>query len=280
MDLPFQKPAAQGLRWSGRSDRGKVRPNNEDAFVGLQFDAREVHHLGVTGEGLTGHLDFAFAVSDGMGGAMAGEQASRIAVEKITTLLPHSYHQSAVGLDAGFPDVLEELFAEVHEALVILGKSYEECAGMETTLSLCWFTPGRMYFGHIGDSRIYYLPAKARRLKQLSHDDTHVGWLLRNGQINEREARNHPRRHVLQKALGGGNQFVTPQVGAVTYEAGDIFLLCTDGLADGLHDADLEEFLRLPEFTQPDARAADRLVEESLARSGRDNTTALVIRVI
>src|ERR1035441_5447575 len=137
-----------------------------------------------------------------------------------------------------------------------------------------------MYFGHIGDSRIYYLPAQREAIRQLSHDDTHVGWLLRNGKINEREARAHPRRNLLQKALGGGNQFVDPQVGAVAYETGDIFLLCTDGLFEGLYDSQLEELLRSPEFTQPGASAADRLVEESLARNGRDNTTALVIRVV
>jgi serine/threonine protein phosphatase PrpC len=278
--LPRQSATSTGLQWSGRTDRGKVRPNNEDAFVGLQFDAREVHHLGATGEGLTGHLDFAFAVSDGMGGARAGEQASRIAVQKITTLLPRSYRQAAAGMEPGFADVLEELFAEVHEALAHLGKSYEECTGMEATLSLCWFTPGRMYFGHIGDSRIYYLPAQAGTIRQLSHDDTHVGWLRRNGKITERQARGHPRRNLLQKALGGGNQFVVPQVGAVAYETGDIFLLCTDGLVEGLHDSHLEEFLLSPESTRPGAKPADRLVEESLARNGRDNTTALVIRIV
>ena len=112
---------------------------------------------------------------------------------------------------------------------------------METTMSLCWFTPGWMYFGHIGDSRIYHLPAREAGIKQLSEDDTHVGWLFRNGQINEREARAHPRRNVLQNALGGGNQFVDPQVGAVACERGDIFLLCTDGLVDGLYDRQLVE---------------------------------------
>ncbi len=270
----------KGLRWSGRTDRGKVRPNNEDAFLGLQFDAQEVHHLGSIGEGSTGHLDFAFAVSDGMGGAMAGEHASRIAVQKITTLLPRAYRQSAMGLEAGFVDILEELFTQVHKALAHLGRSYAECHGMEATLSLCWFMPGRLYFGHIGDSRIYCLPAREGGIRQLSHDDTHVGWLLRNGKINEREARAHPRRNVLQKALGGGNQFVLPQVGTLAYEPGDTFLLCTDGLVEGLYDSQLEEFLRSPASTQNGAHAADRLVEESLARNGRDNTTALVIRVV
>jgi protein phosphatase len=280
MDPSRPSPLTQGLQWSGRTDRGKVRPNNEDAFVGLHFDAREVHHLGATGNGPTGHMDFAFAVSDGMGGSMAGEHASRVAVQKITTLLPRAYRQAAIGLEAGFADVLEELFAQIHEALAHQGKSYEECSGMETTLSLCWFTPGRMYFGHVGDSRIYYLPAQGNAIKQLSHDDTHVGWLFRNGKINEREARGHPRRNVLQKALGAGNQFVTPQVGAVAYEAGDLFLLCTDGLIEGLYDSQLCEILRAPESIRPEANPARRLVEESIASNGRDNTTALVIQVL
>ncbi len=277
----FRQPApSKGLQWSARTDRGTVRPNNEDAFIGLQFDAFEVHHLGAIGEGASDHLDFAFAVSDGLGGAMAGEHASRIAVQKITTLLPQSYRQSAVGLDSGFADVLEELYSQVHDALAHMGKSYQECSGMEATLSLCWFTPGRMYFGHIGDSRIYYLPAAPGPIRQLTEDDTHVGWLLRNGKINEREARSHPRRNLLQKALGGSNQFVTPQVGAVACEVGDLFLVCTDGLVEGLYDSHLEELLREPVSTRPGANVAARLVEESLARNGRDNTTALVIRVV
>ena len=151
---------------------------------------------------------------------------------------------------------------------------------METTLSLCWFTPGWMYFGHVGDSRIYYLPAQGRVIKQLSHDDTYVGWLFRNGKLNEREARSHPRRNVLQKALGGGNQFVTPQVGAVAYEPGDLFLLCSDGLTEGLYESHLAELLCTPETALEGKTLAQRLVDESLAKDGRDNTTALVIRVV
>jgi protein phosphatase len=173
--------------------------------------------------------------------------------------------------------VLFELFGEIHKALAYLGSSYEECHGMETTLSLCWFTPGWMYFGHIGDSRIYYLPAKENTIKQLSHDDTHVGWLFRNGKINEREARTHPRRNVLQKALGAGHQFVDPQLGAVGYEPGDIFLLCSDGLVEGLYN---ESFVDILRTTDAGGDPARRLVEDSVKNAGRDNTTALVIRVI
>lgn len=271
--------ASVSLKWYGWTDRGKVRPNNEDSFLGLQFDSREVHHLGRVGEAPLPNQDLAFAVSDGMGGARAGEFASRIAVEKITKLLPRSFKQSARGLEAGVDDVLAELFDQIHRALAYVGSCYEECHGMEATLSLCWFAPGWMYFGHIGDSRIYYLPAKSDQIKQLSHDDTHVGWLYRNGKINEREARTHPRRNVLQKALGGGNQFVEPQVGAVGYEPGDIFLLCTDGLTEGLYDHHLVDLLRPSDSAAADDNPAQRLVEASLTNSGRDNTTALVIQV-
>jgi protein phosphatase len=280
MILPPAVSASKGLKWFGSSDRGKIRSNNEDAFVALKFDAREVHRLRKSGQDSTQSMDFAFAVSDGMGGARAGEFASRIVVEKITTLLPRSFKQSALGLEAGVDDVLAELFDQIHRALAYVGDSYEECHGMEATLSLCWLTPGWMYFGHIGDSRIYYLPARDGGIKQLSHDDTYVGWLFRNGKLNEREARTHPRRNVLQKALGGTNQFVTPQVGAVAYEPGDIFLLCSDGLIDGLYDEKLLEVLRPPKRKRSQANLAEQLVVQALEQSGRDNTTAVTVEIL
>jgi protein phosphatase len=150
---------------------------------------------------------------------------------------------------------------------------------MQATLSLCWFTPGWMYFAHIGDSRIYYLPASGKEIKQLSQDDTFVGWLFRTGQISEREARHHPRRTALQRALGGGNQFIDPQVGAVGYEPGDMFLICTDGLIEGLYDSQILDLLRRPDAIEAAANPAQRLVGASLERSGRDNTTAVVIEM-
>ena len=265
------------LHWSGLSDIGKVRKNNEDSFLGLRFDAREVHRLGKVGESHASDCDFVFAVCDGMGGAKAGEFASNIAVDKITTLLPRSFRKTGNG-DAGVAGILSKLFDEIHRALLYLGGSYEECRGMETTLSLCWFTPGRMFFGHVGDSRIYHLPSGAKDAKQLTEDDTHVGWLFRTGQINEREARTHPRRNVLQKALGGGNQFVEPQFGAVDYAPGDIFLLCTDGLTEGIYNHHLVDLLREADADHPGKTTAHRLVEASLASDGDDNTTALVVK--
>ena len=270
-----QTSTITGLRWHGLSDVGRVRKNNEDSFLGLRFDARELHRLGKYGDAAIAEADFAFAVSDGMGGANSGEFASQITVDKITRLLPRSFLLEGPAKD----DVLVELIHQIHGALVALGKSYDECAGMGATLSLCWFSPGRVVFAHVGDSRIYYLPVGGG-MKQLTHDDTFVGWLFRNGKLNEREAREHPGRHSLQKALGAGNQFVDPQVGAVLYEPGDRFLLCSDGLIDGLFDSQLEELIRNPTLTEAGMSPAQRLVTAAVANSGRDNTTALLIEAI
>ena len=278
--IDSQPSTPPSLHWSGQTDRGKVRKNNEDAFLCLQFDAQEVRYLGKIGDASVGNADYVFAVSDGMGGAQAGEFASRIAVEKITSLLPRAFKQSAVGLNAGLADILGELFDQIHAALTQLGRNYPECAGMGATLSLCIFTPGQMFFAHIGDSRIYYLPAREEGMRQLTQDDTHVGWLFRTGKINEREARNHPRRNLLQNALGAGHQFVDPQVGSVLYEPGDRFLLCTDGLVEGLYDEQLVECIRTPDPHAATLPPAQRLVAASLERAGRDNTTAVVVEVV
>ena len=276
---PKNKPDDRSatLRWFGWTDVGRVRKNNEDAFLGLRFDAREVHRLGKFGEASLAAHDFTFAICDGMGGAKAGEYASQIAVEKITMLLPRAFQQSASGLNAGFANVLTDLFTQIHRALVYLGDSYEECHGMQTTMSLCWFTPGWMYFGHVGDTRIYHLPPKKNELKQLTADDTYVGWLARNGKISEYEARTHPRRNVLQKALGGENQYMDPQTGAIGCGRGDTFLICSDGLTEGLYDHHIVDILRTK---KTDFNPAKALVESSVKNDGRDNTTALVVQVI
>lgn len=264
------------VQWSALTDRGRFRPNNEDSFLALTFDGHEVSYLGKTGEASLAGRDFVFAVSDGMGGAKSGEFASRIAVDRITKLLPRSFRLRAAGMKSGFTDMLGELFSEVHQDLLNLGRSYEECAGMGATLSLAWFTPEWMYFGHVGDSRVYFLPRDGG-LRQLTHDHSHVGWLRRNGQINEREARMHPRKNALQQALGAGHQFIDPHIGAVGHRIGDRFLICSDGLIDGLWDRQLEEIIRTP--TTDGRTTAQHLVEEAVQSSGRDNTTAMVIEV-
>ncbi len=269
------------VRWSGLTHVGRVRTNNEDAFLALAVDGHEVRYLGKTGEASLAQADFVFAVSDGMGGAKSGEFASRIAVDRITRLLPQAYRLSAAGMGVGHTDVLGELIGQIHQSLLKLGFSYEECAGMGATLSLGWLTPEWFHFAHVGDSRIYYLPHDGP-LTQVTHDHSHVGWLRRSGKINEREARGHPRKNSLNQALGAGHQFVDPHLGAVGCRPGDRFLICSDGLIDGLWDRQLEESLRNapPPAAPTGPSPAQQLVNAAVDASGRDNTTAVVIELL
>ena len=265
-------PPPHTLRWSGQTHPGHVRPNNEDTFLALEFDGKEIRYLGKVGEASSARVDFVFAVSDGMGGASSGEFASRITKDKITGLMPKSYRTAAPGPGSGFAGILDELFRAIHQDLLQLGESYEECRGMGTTLSMAWLTPGWLYFGHIGDSRIYHLPPGGG-ITQLTHDHSHVGWLRRQGRINEREARAHPMRNVLHQALGAEHQFIEPQFGVLPCTPGDRFLLCSDGLVEGLWDRQLEEIVR----QDGGVPAAQRLINAALERAGRDNITALVV---
>lgn len=268
--VPFE------LGWSGMTHVGKVRKNNEDTFLALNFNAQELRYLGKVGGANMASWDFVFAVSDGMGGERSGEFASRIAIEKITKLLPKSFQSTAKGLSAGQLDILHELISQIHRDMLRYGLVYEECQGMGATLSLAWFTPGVLYFAHIGDSRIYYLP-KEGEMTQITHDHSHVGWLRRQGKLNEREQRMHPRKNALQQALGAEHQFIDPHMGAVRYEVGDRFLLCTDGLIDGIWDRSLQEIVRHSKNVE---LSAEILVKEALENSGRDNITAIVIEVL
>ncbi len=270
---PNDPPPPLALSWSGMTHIGRVRKNNEDAFLALTFDAQEVKYLGKVGESSLDAGDFVFAVSDGMGGANSGEFASRIAVEQITRLLPRSYKLAAQNMASGISDALEEVFDRVHAEMNRIGKFYAECAGMGATLSLACFSPGWMHFAHIGDSRIYYLPAGGG-MKQITHDHSYVGWLRRQGQLNEREARSHPGRNSITQALGAGHQLLEPHVGAVSCQAGDRFLLCTDGVTDGLWDQRLEQYLGAAAGDKP---KAFRIVERAVEESGRDNCTAIVV---
>ena len=274
--LPEVSSPKLSLKWSGYSDSGNMRSNNEDSFLGLAIDAAEVRHLGKVGTATHAENDLLFAVSDGMGGANAGEFASRIVVDKITRMLPPLIRQRASGKPIGYEGAFEALFTEINKALQYLGDSYEECRGMGATLSLCWFSGDTMHFAHIGDTRIYYL-LKDGKILQLTDDDTHVGWLKRTGQISELEARMHPAKNRLQKALGAGNQFVNPQIGEIACHQGNRFLICSDGVTDGLSDQRIAQVLKeCPKNRTP----AEYLVAEAVSSSGKDNATAMIVTIL
>jgi serine/threonine protein phosphatase PrpC len=267
----------QGLRWSGMTDIGRFRTNNEDRFLTIAFSAADFYYLGATGEASIDDRDFVFAVSDGMGGERSGEFASKLTVDQVVRLLPVRFSLAPARQKAGIRERLGEVFQGVHRQLTAIGRSYEKGRNMGATLSLAWIVGGTLYFGHVGDGRIYHLPASGG-MQQLTIDHTHVGWLRRSGQINEREARMHPRKNVLAMSLGAGTQYLDPQFGEIALNPGDRIVLCTDGVTDGLWDRGIEEIVRMsPDGAFPPQPPGMRLVRTAVAESGRDNATAIVL---
>lgn len=276
--IPAEQLKELFLKWSGTTDPGKFRPNNEDAFIAVAFNMEEFIYLASRGDVPVGDFDYIFAVSDGMGGERSGEFASKLALDNITRLMSRRFQFSPAHNQSGIQDCLEELFQGIHRQLTTLGQSYDEGHNMGATMSLVWYCAGYIHFGHIGDSRIYYLPPDGP-MTQITDDHTHVGWLKRQGKINEREARMHPRKNVLAQALGAGNQFVNPHIGAIRARKGDRFLLCTDGVTDGLWDRALEDLLRNPPSDVAGMPPSQVVVQTAIAENGRDNATAISLEI-
>ncbi len=270
---------ARKVCWSGTTHPGKFRPNNEDQFLAMLLDHRGIRYLGKNGEASLETSDFIFAVSDGMGGERSGEFASRIAMEKITLQLPKQFGLREDRFNAYSNDILVDLFKSIHNDMLQLGRYDDNCRDMGATLTLAWFRRGRVYFGHIGDSRLYHLPASGG-MRQITEDHTHVGWLKRNDKLNEREARMHPRKNVLAQALGAGHRYLVPQVGVVDYDAGDRFVLCSDGVIEGLWDRGIEELARGSVADLAPRSKAEQLVLTAVEVSGRDNATAVVVEAV
>ena len=272
--------ASYPIQWNGATDPGRFRKTNEDAFLALTFDAKVVQLLGKIGEANLDMGDFVFAVSDGMGGANAGEFGSRIAVDKIKELLPKSLGMLASGMPRGEHDILQELYDRIHREMVYMGQVYEECKGMGATLTMAWVSPGRISYAHIGDSRLYYLP-HANPMRQATRDHSYVGALERMGKISAAQAKYHPKRHVINQAIGGNFHEAVPEFGVIEYEPGDRLLLCTDGVLQGCGPAMLEDKIR--KTTAPDSHPsssssiAENIVKEARLNSGKDNATALVV---
>ncbi len=262
--------------WSGQTHCGRVRRKNEDAFLAMMFDRQEMQYLGKYGDAPADDNDFIFAVSDGMGGALAGEYASKAALQTLTDLISRKFLR---GKSEATPDkeaILREFFLQVHEGVQKVGRYYEECRGMGATLSLCWFSGKTLHVGHVGDSRIYHLP-KDGGIRQISEDHTAPGRLRREGKISEREARNHPNKHLLERSIGAQPDAVEPQIVSLEFAAGDRFALCTDGITDGIWDHGIERYLQDPPPYLMDLSPCQRLIKEAMEASGRDNLTALVI---
>jgi protein phosphatase len=211
-------------------------------------------------------------VSDGVGGANAGEVASQMAV----TLISAGLAQSAGAL-AQASSAEDAILAALRSANdTIKTKAMEPgFEGMGATLSLLCFASGdSAYWGQVGDSRIYL--CRQGLLRQISRDHSPVGRLRQQGKITEEEARRHPQRNQIDQSLGDPMNPFEPDTGAEKVEVGDVFLLCSDGLSDGLWDREIGQMLAAVHQAADVRPTVQQLVGRAKTASGRDNITAVV----
>ena len=225
--------------FAGDTHVGLVRTDNEDAFL------------------LAPPL---FAVADGLGGHQAGEIASSLAIETLLAAAPRQADAKALGRAA----------RRANAAVIEAAKTGRGRSGMGTTLTAAMIDGTKIAVAHVGDSRAYLLHLGT--LEQLTEDHSMVADLVRQGRLSAEEARTHPNRSVITRALGSD-----PDMLADTFEVeaspGDRLLLATDGLTGLVEDADIERMLG---SAHTPAEAVDTLIDAALSAGGHDNITVVV----
>ncbi|HKK27149.1 MAG TPA: Stp1/IreP family PP2C-type Ser/Thr phosphatase [Gemmatimonadota bacterium] len=240
--------------FAAATDVGRVREQNEDAWTA------------VPGAGL-------YAVADGMGGHAAGEVASRLAIEALEEGVDGRAADTVAAAREALAEAVRGAARRIHEQ----AREHPERRGMGTTLTAMLLLPGgRGVVAHVGDSRAYSM--RDERLGRLTRDHTWVQARVDSGELTEDEARRHPASSVLTRALGadGGAE---PDLFEIEWRAGDVYLLCSDGLTAAVGEPELEAELGRALREADDLEgAAGELVREANRRGGPDNVTVILVR--
>jgi PPM family protein phosphatase len=246
-----------GIELAGLSDLGCQRENNEDRYSYWEpgSDAQFA---------LRGRL---VSVADGMGGYEGGQEASRIAVETVE----NAYANNA---DADPQSSLLSGFRLAHQEIQKYAEAHPALEGMGTTCTSIALLGKRLYFAHVGDSRLYLV--RGSSISRLTQDHSYVSRLVAHGVISAEEAESHPQRHILTAALGAGSE-VEPDVPTtpVDLRSGDNLVLCTDGLWGLVHDDEIQKVVA----GNPPQEACQQLVQMARDRGGPDNITLQILRV-
>jgi protein phosphatase len=254
---PDENHSPETLEVHGFSDRGRVRQINEDYFG--YFIPADI--------GLKEKRGSLFAVSDGVGGSAAGEAAS---AEAVNVLLQEYYfgaHSEKI------PDRLRNAFQFTALHVYSLSLSHASARNMKCTLTTLLVEHDRFFITHVGDSKVLLL--RDNRIIQLTNDHNLVGKLLRLGLITEEDARVHPNRNILLRAIGEGPLLV-PDFRYGTLRPGDLFCLVTDGILEHAATEEIKAFL-LEKGSCPEGLG--QLVAELNRRGGYDNMTILTVKV-
>lgn len=243
------------MEFWGITDTGKVRQNNQDAYIAELS--------------MTGKLAI-LVVCDGMGGARAGNVASSIASEVFVSRMLDLVRD--VPEDSEFAAELTQATGDANQAVYREGISNPDCAGMGTTLVAAVVNGTEASIANIGDSRAYHIDSDS--IKQITRDHSVVEDMVSRGDITRLEARTHPNKNLITRALGS-SRAEPPDLFNIELKEGEYLLLCSDGLSNMMTD---EEMLGLVRSSESVEHACTELVALANRRGSPDNVTALLLR--
>ncbi len=236
-----------------KTDRGVVRPTNEDACFVLLHDR-------------------VYVLADGVGGGNSGEIASRTAVSEIANyVVQHSISRMMDKFEiVGYlKDAIDSANGKIYD----MARAHDEYAGMATTAVVVYIRKGKAYIGNIGDSRVYLY--RAGSLMQLTEDHTYVNTLVKAGILSREEADQDERKNVIVKALGA-EPSVEPDFFQVELKADDVLIICSDGLYDEVPN---ETLIELIEKNDNMSTLSGELVDKANENGGHDNITVISLKV-
>lgn len=241
------------MRLFARSEKGRSRAVNQDSFLFDEIDPRRRVYL--------------VAVADGMGGHLAGEVASALAVSALSRHVKNACSHGTLGLS--LYKTMADGFKSANQ-LIIDSSQGDGRRGMGTTLTAALLYNERMCVAHVGDSRAYLLTGG--RLELLTQDHSVVGELIRKGDLSPEEAMKHPQRNVLTRALGSGPE-IEVDIIERDFVSGDMLLLCTDGITNLVGPDEIERLLLCRNEGQT---IVDELISIAQQRGGYDDATCVL----
>ncbi|MBQ4131014.1 MAG: Stp1/IreP family PP2C-type Ser/Thr phosphatase [Clostridia bacterium] len=240
---------------SAKTDIGMKRSTNQDSYSYGQFE--------------NGTITWA-VVCDGMGGMAAGNIASITAVEVIAGALEQNL--SPKSSPSFVKNLLKTSIESANAKIFSMAEENEDMRGMGTTVVAVVVIKGVAYFAHAGDSRAYYY--SNNQLSQVTTDHSVVQTLLESGQLTQDEAKNHPNKNIITRALGVAS-YIDVDFETLDVSEGDTVLLCTDGLTNCIDD----ELIKLASTDNDFSSLAERLVELANQNGGNDNITVVAVKI-
>lgn len=256
----------------GQSDVGLVRTNNEDSFLIADLADSSGRNSAVDPVYVVGEKGTLFLVADGMGGAEAGEVASRMAVELVSQHLSKYLKKKKLLNRQAFARALKEGVEQANLAIYREGQSDKRRKGMGTTLTGVGVYDGAAFFSQVGDSRGYLV--RNNSIVQMTQDQSLVAHLVASGALSQEEAKEHPQRNVILQALGVQKR-VDVALSCAELRRGDWVVLCSDGLSG---KADAEELRGVLEKCTGPQEACQQMIAIARDRGGEDNITVIVVK--